>query len=399
MNEAETKGGSLIVDSLMNYETVKYFGAEGVESNKYEAQLKEYEHGMQRTAASLGLLNFGQQTIFTAGMTVMLYLCAEGVVAGSMSIGDLVMANTLLLQLSQPLGWLGTMYSESRRSLIDLKDLLSILEEPRERPIVHVGATRLVIPSGTAPTIEFNKVAFNYPGTSDPLLQDISFHVPAGTTLALVGSSGSGKSTIFRLLFRFFDPATGSISVAGRDVRDMTLDSVRDCIGIIPQDVVLFNTTLRDNIAYGREGATNEDVAAAITAASLDDVVASLPEGLETVVGERGLKLSGGEKQRVAIARAFLRKPSVLLVDEGTASLDSRTEAEVMQQLTSLSSTKQVTTLVIAHRLSTVQHADQIAVIHKGMIAEVGSHAELLAREGFYHSLWDRQQAEKTVES
>lgn len=400
MNQAETRGSALMVDSLINYETVKHFGAENIECGKYESHLAQYQKGLQQTAASLGLLNFGQQFIFTCGMTSMLFLCSQGVVSGSMTVGDLVMANALLLQLSQPLNWLGTMYSESRRCLVDLSQLTAILEHPCESPALNVGAMPLSLPAGSSPSLEFRNVSFGYPSMPDPLLKDVSLHVPAGSTLAIVGTSGSGKSTLFRLLFRFFDPTSGSIHMAGTDLRDITVESVREQIGVIPQDIVLFNASLRDNIAYGRTGASNEEIESAVRAASLDDVVASLPLGLDTVVGERGLKLSGGEKQRVAIARAFLRRPAVLLVDEGTASLDSETEFEVMEQLRAMSSVNRATTLVIAHRLSTVQHADQIAVIHDGAVAELGSHHELLTRDdGLYRALWQRQQAESAERS
>ncbi|CAE8615094.1 unnamed protein product [Polarella glacialis] len=395
MNEAETKSGALMVDSLMNFETVKHFCGEKAESVKYEAYLSQYETGLRKTAVSLGLLNFGQQAIFTSGMTAMLVLCSQGVLAGSMSVGDLVMANALLLQLLSPLNWLGTMYSESRRSLIDLRELTALLEQPPERPLLNASASPLMLPFGDSPSLEFRDVSFGYPSSTEPLLRGVSIHVPAGTTLALVGTSGSGKSTLFRLLFRFFDPTAGSIHLADKDLRDLTVDSVRQHIGLIPQDIVLFNTTLRENLAYGRPDATTEEINDVVRAAALEGVIAGLPLGLDTMVGERGLKLSGGEKQRVAIARALLRRPSVLLVDEGTASLDSQTEFEVMSQLRAMSSSQRATTVVIAHRLSTVQHAEQIAVLHKGSVAEIGSHQDLLSRQGLYWSLWQRQQAEK----
>ncbi|CAE8712059.1 unnamed protein product, partial [Polarella glacialis] len=376
MNEAETKSGALMVDSLMNFETVKHFCGEKAESVKYEAYLSQYETGLRKTAVSLGLLNFGQQAIFTSGMTAMLVLCSQGVLAGSMSVGDLVMANALLLQLLSPLNWLGTMYSESRRSLIDLRELTALLEQPPERPLLNASASPLMLPFGDSPSLEFRDVSFGYPSSTEPLLRGVSIHVPAGTTFALVGTSGSGKSTLFRLLFRFFDPTAGSIHLADKDLRDLTVDSVRQHIGLIPQDIVLFNTTLRENLAYGRPDATTEEINDVVRAAALEGVIAGLPLGLDTMVGERGLKLSGGEKQRVAIARALLRRPSVLLVDEGTASLDSQTEFEVMSQLRAMSSSQRATTVVIAHRLSTVQHAEQIAVLHKGSVAEIGSHQE-----------------------
>jgi len=399
MNAADSSASALVVDSLMNYETVKIFTAERSEAQRYGSRLAQYEDGLRKTATSLALLNFGQQFIFGVGMTAMLLLCAQGVVAQQLTVGDLIMANGFLLQLSFPLSWLGTMYSESRRSLIDLQEMLNILEEKQVQPPARASATPLLLTSSDVnpPSIEFNDVGFQYPAASDdqePLLRNFSCSVPPGTVLGLVGHSGSGKSTLFRLLLRFFDITHGSISINGRDIRDIELNSLRQSIGVIPQDVVLFNSTLYENVHLGNPDASVAEVEAAIEAAALGSVVAGLPDGLHTRVGERGLKLSGGEKQRVAIARAFLKRSPILLVDEGTASLDSGTEAEVLAGLRAAAAQQGCTMLVIAHRLSTLQAAEQICVLRNGLVVESGPHTDLLRLGGEYSELWAHQQWE-----
>lgn len=397
MNEADTAAGSLAVDSLLNYETVKMFNAERAELERYGAQLALYEAGQRKTATSLAMLNFGQQLIFATGMTAMLALCAQGIVADTMTVGDLVMANTYLLQLAMPLNWLGTMYSESRRSLVDLQAMLALLQEEHVQPQALPGARALLAsaPSTSPLSVTFDRVSFRYPAADlaeAPLLRSISFDAPPGSTLGVVGQSGSGKSTVFRLLFRFYDPEGGCIKVDGTDLRSIDLESLRRCIGMIPQDVVLFNSTLYDNIKFARPAATRDEMEAAIHGAALDSVAAALPRGLDTIVGERGLKLSGGEKQRVAIARTLLKRPAILLIDEGTSSLDSKTEADVLSQLKEVTAHQKCTTIMIAHRLSTLQSADQICVLRDGAIAEMGSHEALLKCQGEYAELWSRQQ-------
>lgn len=397
MNEAESAAGALLVDSLVNYETVKIFGAERAESRRYGTKLDDFEGGQRKSSASLAMLNFGQQLIFTMGMTTMLLMCAEGVVAQSMTVGDLVMANGFLLQLSQPLGWLGTMYSESKRSLVDFQAMISVFEDRPMQPTASPGAAPLFRgpSSATEPlSVAFDSVTFRYPTASHhdpPLLRGVSLSVPPGASLGIVGHSGSGKSSLLRLLFRFYDPQEGSILVGGRDIRDIDLASLRRAIAIIPQDVVLLNGTLYENLLYGNPSADAAEVQAAIRGAALDSVAEALPLGLDTLVGERGLKLSGGEKQRVAIARALLKRPAILLVDEGTSSLDSATECQVLDQLRASSQDRGCTTIMIAHRLSTLQAAEQICVLRGGLITEVGSHAELLRRGGEYRSMWAQQ--------
>lgn len=399
MNEADSAASSLMVDSLMNYETVKIFNAERYESQRYAGQLREYEAGLRQTSTSLALLNFGQQVIFAGGMTTMLLLCARGVTMGTMTVGDLVMANAFLLQLSQPLNWLGTMYSETRRSLVDFQAMNDMLLDSQTQPLARPGALPLfpVGATGGPLSVAFDGVTFRYPtaaATTAPLLRGVSFHVPAGETLGIVGASGSGKSSVLRLLFRFYDCEAGGISVGGRDIRDIELDSLRRGIGLVPQDVVLFNATLYENVLYGDPAASAEEVHNAIRGAALDSVAAGLPNGLETVVGERGLKLSGGEKQRVAIARALLKRPPILLIDEGTASLDSKTEGDVLTELRAAAAQQTCTTIMIAHRLSTLRSAEQIIVLKDGVVTEAGSHASLLDKNGEYADLWARQQSE-----
>lgn len=397
MNAADSAAGSAAVDSMLNYETVKIFSAEGAELERYGAKLSQYEAGLRKTATSLAVLNFGQQVIFAAGMTAMLAMCAQGVAAGSATVGDLVMANTYLLQLALPLNWLGTMYSESRRSLVDFQGMLALLQDKHVQPQPLPGAVELFAPaSAMSPvSVSFDRVSFRYPAADPadtPLLNSISFDVPAGSTLGLVGQSGSGKSTLFRLLFRFYDPESGCIKIDGTDIRSIQLDSLRRSVGMIPQDVVLFNRTLYENVTFARPSASRQEVEAAIHGAALDSVAASLPQGLDTLVGERGLKLSGGEKQRVAIARTLLKRPALLLIDEGTSSLDSKTEADVLSQLKEVTSHQNCTTIMIAHRLSTLQTADEICVLREGAICEMGSHADLLQAKGEYAELWARQQ-------
>lgn len=399
MNEADSAAGSLVVDSLMNYETVKIFNAERHESRRYSSQLSDYEIGLRQTATSLALLNFGQQVIFASGMTAMLLLCAEGVTMGTMTVGDLVMANAFLLQLSQPLNWLGTMYSETRRSLIDFQAMNAMLEDKQTQPLPRPGALPLFVAGASVGplSVTFDSVAFRYPtafAETPPLLRGVSFHVPAGETLGIVGHSGSGKSSVLRLLLRFYDCEAGAISVDGRDIRDIQLGSLRRGIGLVPQDIVLFNTSLYENVRYGDPEASDEEVQRAIRGAALESVAAALPNGLQTIVGERGLKLSGGEKQRVAIARVLLKRPQILLVDEGTASLDSKTESDILTELRAASAERSCTTIMIAHRLSTLRAAEQICVVRDGLVSEVGSHESLLKLGKEYADLWARQQSE-----
>ncbi|HEX5666462.1 MAG TPA: ABC transporter ATP-binding protein/permease, partial [Hyphomicrobium sp.] len=379
-------------DSLLNFETVKYFGNEGVESGRFDAAMQRYEIAAVKTYASLGVLNTGQALIFTVGMTIVMWLSARGVIAGTHSIGDFVMINAMLIQLYMPLNFMGMVYREIKQGLVDLETMFSLLEEQaevRDKP----GAKPLVVSKGE---IRFENVGFSYE-KDRRILRDVSFEVPAGKMVAIVGPSGAGKSTISRILFRFYDIQSGRVTIDGQDIRDVTQKSLRAAIGVVPQDTVLFNDTILYNIRYGRPDASDEDVVAAAKIAQIDEFVQTLPQGYKTMVGERGLKLSGGEKQRVAIARTLLKGPPILVLDEATSALDSHTEKEIQDALDR--ATKDRTTLVIAHRLSTIVHADNIVVLDKGELVEQGTHAELIAKGGLYASLWSRQrQAEKARE-
>jgi ABC-type transport system involved in Fe-S cluster assembly fused permease/ATPase subunit len=392
MNESDTEANTKAVDSLLNFETVKYFGNEDVESRRFDSAMQRYEKAAVKTFTSLGVLNSGQALIFTVGMTLVMWLAARGVVAGTHTIGDFVMINAMLIQLYMPLNFMGMVYREIKQGLVDLETMFAILEEHPEvqdRP----GAKSLDVASGA---IRFENVSFAY-DPDRPILKNVSFDVPAGKMVAIVGPSGAGKSTISRILFRFYDIQSGRVTIDGQDIRDVTQTSLRAAIGVVPQDTVLFNDTILYNIRYGRPGASDEEVIAAARLAQIDEFVKALPQGYKTMVGERGLKLSGGEKQRVAIARTLLKGPPILMLDEATSALDSHTEKEIQDALDR--ATKDRTTLVIAHRLSTIVHADNIIVLDKGELVEQGTHAELIARNGLYASLWNRQrQAEKARE-
>lgn len=392
MNESDTDANTKAIDSLLNFETVKYFGNEESESRRFDAAMQRYEKAAVKTYASLGYLNTGQALIFTLGMTIVMWLSARGVIAGTHSIGDFVMINAMLIQLYMPLNFMGMVYREIKQGLVDLETMFSLLGESAEvqdRP----GARSLDVRRGD---IRFDNVSFAYE-PDRPILRNVSFEVPAGKMVAIVGPSGAGKSTISRILFRFYDIQSGSVTIDGQDVRDVTQKSLRAAIGVVPQDTVLFNDTIMYNIRYGRLDATDEEVIAAAKLAQIDSFVQTLPQGYRTMVGERGLKLSGGEKQRVAIARTLLKAPPILILDEATSALDSHTEKEIQDALDR--ATQDRTTLVIAHRLSTIVHADDIVVLDKGEVVERGSHAELIAKGGLYASLWKRQrQAERARE-
>jgi ATP-binding cassette subfamily B protein len=386
MNDLDSKANTKAIDSLINYETVKYFGNEDYEAKRYDEGLQHYERAAVRSQTSLSLLNSGQSLIIAAAVTAILWRATQGVIDKSMTLGDLVLVNSFMLQLYIPLNFLGVIYREIKQSLADMERLFGLLEQNREvadspdaKPLVTQGAR-----------VEFSHVEFSY----DPkrqILFDVDFSIPAGTTTAVVGHSGSGKSTLSRLLFRFYDVQQGAIRIDGQDLRSITQDSLRHAIGIVPQDTVLFNDTIEYNIAYGRPGASREDIFAAARAASIHEFIESLPDGYATMVGERGLKLSGGEKQRVAIARTLLKNPAILIFDEATSALDSKSEQAIQTQLKEIA--RQRTTLVIAHRLSTIADAGQILVLDHGRIVERGTHAALIAADGLYKQMWDRQQA------
>ncbi|HLF38934.1 MAG TPA: ABC transporter ATP-binding protein/permease [Burkholderiales bacterium] len=387
-NELDSRANTRAIDSLLNYETVKYFNNEEYEARRYDENLSSYEQAAVTSETSLGLLNVGQSLIIAAAVTVLMVLAGEGVAAGSLSLGDLVLINALLIQLYIPLNFLGMVYREIKQALIDMDRMFRLLDENREvedRP----GARPL--PGGGA-VIRFDRVNFSYDGKRQ-ILRDLSFDVPTGGKVAVVGASGAGKSTLARLLYRFYDVNGGAVMVNGVDIRDATQSSLRAAIGIVPQDTVLFNDTIYYNIHYGRPDATSEEVIAAAQAAHIHDFIQSLPEGYEAKVGERGLKLSGGEKQRVAIARAILKNPRILIFDEATSALDSKSEKSIQAELNRVAHGH--TTLVIAHRLSTVMDADQILVMDHGRIVERGTHRGLLERGGLYAQMWLLQQQEE----
>ncbi|MYN00490.1 ATP-binding cassette domain-containing protein [Pseudoduganella sp. DS3] len=391
MNDLDSKANTKAIDSLLNYETVKYFGNEDYEAKRYDEGLQRYEKAAVKSQTSLSLLNTGQSAIIAIAVTLILWRATQGVIDGSMTLGDLVLVNAFMIQLYIPLNFLGVIYREIKQSLADMERLFSLLTENRE--VADAAHAKALQPQGAE--VRFNHVDFSY----DPkrqILFDVDFTIAAGTTTAIVGHSGSGKSTLSRLLFRFYEVNSGSITIDGHDLRDVTQDSLRHAIGIVPQDTVLFNDTIEYNIAYGRPGASKEEIVAAARAASIHDFVASLPDGYETMVGERGLKLSGGEKQRVAIARTLLKNPAILIFDEATSALDSKSEQAIQAQLKEIA--KDRTTMVIAHRLSTIADAHQIIVLDHGKIVERGTHAALLAREGLYAQMWERQQARGDLE-
>lgn len=384
MNDSDTDANTKAIDSLLNYETVKYFNNEGMEAERFDRSMARYEMAATRIWTSLGWLNFGQGIIFGLGTVIVMCMSALEVQAGTQSVGDFVFINAMLVQLSVPLNFIGFIYREIRQGLTDIEQMFDLLDVPQEitdKP----GAKPLAVSAGK---VEFRDVHFAY----DPnrkILKGISFEVPAGKTVAIVGPSGAGKSTISRLLFRFYDVQGGQVLIDGQDVRDVTQESLRGAIGMVPQDTVLFNDTIAYNIRYGRIGASEEDMQKAAELAQIGPFIERLPEGYRSMVGERGLKLSGGEKQRVAIARTILKAPPILMLDEATSALDSHTEQEIQAALDLVS--KGRTTIVIAHRLSTVITADEIIVLKDGQIAERGTHAELMRQHGLYASMWDRQ--------
>jgi ATP-binding cassette subfamily B protein len=386
-NEFDSAAHTRAVDSLLNYETVKYFGNEQFEAGRYDESLERLRLSRLKAQTSLSLLNTGQQLIIAAALVTMLWRATEGVVAGRMTLGDLVMINAFMIQLYIPLNFLGVLYREIKQSLTDLDKMFVLMD--REREVADAPGAQALALQG-APDVVFDRVSFAYE-PDRPILKDISFTIPAGKTVAVVGPSGSGKSTLARLMFRFYDVQQGFIRIAEQDIRQVTQSSVRQALGIVPQDTVLFNDSVAYNIAYGRPGASQAEIEGAARSARIHDFIASTPKGYQTSVGERGLKLSGGEKQRVAIARTLLKDPPILVFDEATSALDSANERAIQAELASVAQNK--TTLVIAHRLSTVVDAHEILVMDAGQIIERGNHAELLAHQGRYASMWALQQS------
>ncbi|MCP5324318.1 MAG: ABC transporter ATP-binding protein/permease [Rhodobacteraceae bacterium] len=387
MNEQDTDANQKAIDSLLNFETVKYFGAEGREADRYDVAMAGYEKAAVKTGQSLSALNFGQSLIITTGLVIVMVMAAIGVQQGILTVGDFVMVNAYMIQITMPLNFLGTVYREIRQALVDMGEMFDLLGQPAEI-VDKPGAPDLKVSGGE---VMLDDVSFAY-DPARPILKGVSLRVGAGETVAIVGPSGSGKSTIGRLLFRFYDVTGGALRIDGQDLRDVTQDSVHRLIGVVPQDTVLFNDTVYYNIAYGRPEAPREELIAAAKAAKIHDFIMSLPEGYETKVGERGLKLSGGEKQRVGIARTILKNPPILLLDEATSALDTQTERDIQESLKEMGQGR--TVITIAHRLSTIADADRIVVLEKGEIVEEGRHEALLAHGGRYAAMWARQSAE-----
>ncbi len=391
MNEMDSKANTKAIDSLLNYETVKYFGNEEFEAGRYDKNLQSYEAAATKSETSLGMLNVAQSCVIATAVTLLMWRASDGVVAGALTLGDLVMVNALLIQLYIPLNFLGVMYREIKQALTDMEKMFRLLGENRE--IADKAGAKPLAVQGAA--IRFDNVDFGYDAKRQ-ILHDVSFEVPAGHTVAVVGSSGAGKSTLSRLLFRFYDIQKGSITIDGQDIRDVTQNSVRASLGIVPQDTVLFNDTIRYNVAYGRPGSTDAEIEDAARRAHVLEFIQCLPDKWEAMVGERGLKLSGGEKQRVAIARTLLKNPAILIFDEATSALDSKTEKAIQAELREIAQDR--TTLVIAHRLSTIIDANQILVLEHGRIVERGNFRELIDMNGKFAEMWQLQQQEERAE-
>lgn len=388
MNDQDTDANQKAIDSLLNYETVKYFSAEEREANRYDGAIRLYEKAALKTAYSLAFLNFGQSVIITIGLIIVMVMAALGVQNGYLTVGDFVMVNAYMIQITMPLNFLGTVYREIRQGLVDMGEMFDLLEQPAEI-IDREDATELKVTGGH---IAMTNITFGY-DDKRPIIQDVSLEIYPGEKVAIVGPSGSGKSTIGRLLFRFYDAQKGSITIDGQDIRNITQKSLHSSIGVVPQDTVLFNDTIYYNIAYGLDNASKAAVEKAADDAQIHDFIMSLPDGYETTVGERGLKLSGGEKQRVGIARTLLKNPPILLLDEATSALDTETEHDIQDALANASEGR--TVLTIAHRLSTIADADRIIVLEKGRIVEIGTHEALLSKKGRYFSLWTMQLSEE----
>ena len=390
MNEQDTDANQKAIDSLLNFETVKYFGAAGREAARYDEAMAGYEAAALKTSYSLAFMNFGQAVLITAGLVAVMLLAAIGVQAGELTVGDFVLVNAYMIQITMPLNFLGTVYREIRQALVDMRQMFDLLDEPPEVQDSQ-NASRLRITKGR---VQFEAVSFSY-DPERPILENVKIDIPAGQTIAIVGPSGSGKSTIGRLLFRFYDVTGGAVVIDGQDLRDVTQDSLHQAIGVVPQDTVLFNDTIYYNIAYGLANATRNEVIEAAMDAQIHEFIMSLPNTYDTLVGERGLKLSGGEKQRVGIARTLLKDPPILLLDEATSALDSETEHEIQEALERAAQGR--TVITIAHRLSTVQNADRILVLEKGTVVEAGTHSELLSKNGRYLDLWTLQRTEQAT--